>query len=243
MNSEEEKTTYVPTTPFEYISHQIPKKALMFWILSIAGTIGSLGLAGTTIIIMGRTDIITILISIVQVIISLVFVLQATLIFKYSLKKGDKIILREHRGGIFSFDKVKQNQKIYFDPKDPTTEPTILWNGTGTEPQTGAKVILLKEGAKANENINLFVAETDWSKNLASMVRAKTFADIAETELLNGQTMFGLKWQDLLLIIIGLLVLGSIIVTVGMVPGMVSDQVIKKMLEGALQTAIGSIIK
>ena len=228
-------------TPLEYLAFKIPRKALAFLILGLGGAIGAIGLAGINLFILNRMDLITILMQTIQVIISLIFLLQAVLIYQNVIKRGEKIIIREHRGGIITFDKQGLNKKIRFNKKDPTTEPTILWNGTGIEKQSGAQVILLKEGSKSNENINLCVAETDWTKNLAAMVRAKTFADIAESELLNTKTLLGLKWQDVLLIITGLLVLIVIVVQVGITPGAVTDEVMKQ-IPGALTNAVKSIV-
>lgn len=229
------------TTPLEYIAFQIPRRALSFLILATAGVLGMLGLIFVNYFIIGITDIVTTLVFIIQGVISIIFFLQAFLIYKNTIKKGDNIILREQRGGLFTFDKQSLRKKILFNKKDPTTEPTILWNGTAIEPQSGAKVILLKEGSKSNENINLCVTETDWTKNLASMVRAKTFADIAESELLNTQTLFGLKWQDILLIIIGLITIVLVILIIGVNPGMVADEVIKQ-IPGTITNAVKSIV-
>jgi len=229
-------------TPLEYIANQIPRKALSFLILAFAGVIGIIGVSGINYFIIGNTTFISTLIAIIEIIISLIFLLQAGLIYKSVIKRGDNILIREHRGGIMSFDKIPRRKEIRFDPKDPTTAPTILWNGTATEKQSGAKVILLKEGSKSNENINLCVSETDWTKNLAAMVRAKTFADIAESDLLNTPSIFGLKWQDMALIIMGLLLLAIVVIQIGVVPSMVSDEVIKNLLGGPIQNALKSVV-
>ena len=110
------------------------------------------------------------------------------------------------------------------------------------EKNSGAKVLLLKEGNKSNENINLCVPETEWSKNLASMVRAKTFADLAESELLNTKSLFGLKWQDFVLIILVVFALIIIVIQVGLTPAMVSEAIIKKLSDGTLQGIIQSVL-
>jgi len=141
-----------------------------------------------------------------------------------------------------TFDKQSIRKKIFFDKKDPSTEITVLWNGTAIEKQSGAKIIMIKEGSKSNENINLCVSETDWNKNLGAMVRAKTFADITETEYLNGQTLLGLKWQDIAIILVTLLTVGIIIILLGITPDMVATAVNENLMNGTLQNAIKSVI-
>lgn len=229
-------------TPLEYLAYKIPRKAFALVLLAIGGTIGTIGLALITIFLLGQTNPINILIQLIQITLSILFLLIATIIHQNSIKRGDNIIIREHRGGVMTFDKQNINKKIYFDNKDPSTEITVLWNGTAIEKQSGAKIVLIKEGSKSNENINLCVSETDWSKNLGAMVRAKTFADLAESELLNTQTLFGLKWQDIALIITALLSLIIIGVLLGVTPDMVAKQVTDQLLDGTLQHAVQSVI-
>lgn len=228
---EQQTEKEIKSTPLEYIAFKIPRKALSFVILSIAGTIGTIGLTGINIFILNQTDIISTITYTTLIIISLIFLLQTTLIYKNTIKKGDRIIIREHRGAILSFDKQPFHKKILFNKKDPTTEPTILWNGTATEEQSGAKIIYLKEGATTNTNINLSVPESDWSKNMASMVKLKTYADIAETEYLDNKTILGLKWQDILLIIILLLMFAIIIIQVGIVPDLIVDAIKQPIID------------
>jgi len=229
-------------TPFEYIAGQIPRRALSFLILATAGLIGMLGLIFVNYFIIGTTDIVTTLVYAIQGIIAIIFFFQAFLIFKYVLKKGEMAIVREHRGGIISFDKHPLTKPLRFNKKDPSSEITILWNGSGTEKQSGSRVLLLKEGNKANENINLCVPETEWSKNLASMVKAKTFADIAEAELLNQKSLLGIKWQDLVLILIAVFVIIAIVIQIGLVPELTAGSVIDALNGGALQNVLKSIV-
>jgi len=118
-----------------------------------------------------------------------------------------------------------------------------LWSGAGTAEHSGAKVLLVSEGSAANENMNLCVAESDWTKNLSSMVRAKTYADIAESELLENKGLFGLKWQDLVLIIIALISLVTAGILIGLTPDMVTENVMEALNSGALQHAIQSVVK
>jgi len=141
-----------------------------------------------------------------------------------------------------TFDKQNLRKKVFFDKKDPSTEITVLWNGTAIEKQSGSKIVLIKEGSKSNENLNLCVSETDWNKNLGAMVRAKTFADIAENDLLNTQTLLGLKWQDFALILMSLLTVGIIIILLGVTPDMVAEAVKSELMNGTLQNAIHSIV-
>jgi len=229
-------------TPLEYIAYNLPRKSFSLVLLSLGGTIGAIGLAFISIFFLNQSSQINILVQAIQIAIAILFLLVATIIHKNAIKRGEHIIVREHRGGVITFDKQNLNKKVYFDKKDPSTEITVLWNGTAIEKQSGSKVILIKEGSKSNENINLCVSETDWSKNLGAMVRAKTFADIAEAELLNTATLFGLKWQDIALILIGLLVIGLFIVLLGVLPDMVSGTVTDNLLNGTLQHAIQSVV-
>jgi hypothetical protein len=232
-----------PTTiPFEYIATQIPRKSWVFLGIALAGTLGSIGIAVVNIFMLGNNDLTSILYMLVQVAISIAFLSQASLIYHNTLKKGENIIFKKHRGAIVSFAKANQTDKIFFDKKDPTTEVTVLWNGTATERNSGARVIQITEGMATNDNINLSVAESDWQKNLKAMVRAKSFADIAEQELLTTQGgIMGMKWQDLALIIIALLVFGTLITLMFITPGATSD-IISKLIDTALQKAVSSTL-
>lgn len=229
-------------TPYEYIAGQLPKQSFKLMLISLAGVIGMLGLSGISYFILNKTDLVNTLIMVIESIISIVFFIQALIIYQNSIKKDEMIVLREHRGGIFSFDKQKLTKPVLFDKNDPTSIITVLWNGSGMEKNSGAKVLLLKEGNKSNENINLCVPETEWSKNLASMVRAKTFADLAESELLNTKSLFGLKWQDFVLIFLVVFALIIIVIQVGLTPAMVSEAIIKKLSDGTLQGIIQSVL-
>ena len=228
--------------PLELLAFKLPRKAFALMLLAVGGAIGTVGLALITIFLLGQTGQINVLVQMIQIALSILFLVIASLIYQNSIKRGDNIIIREHRGGVMTFDKQNINKKIYFDNKDPSTEVTVLWNGTAIEKQSGAKIVLIKEGEKSNENINLCVSSTDWSKNLGAMVRAKTFADIAENELLNTQTLFGLKWQDVAIIIIAILTVGIIIIQLGVSPDMIAKAVTQKLAEGTLQHAFQSVI-
>jgi len=242
-NDTEDNYPHIPiNSPLEYIAYKLPRKSFALLLLTMGGTIGTVGLALITIFLLGQNNQINILIQGIQVSLSILFLIVATIIHQNTIKRGENIIIREHRGGVMTFDKQNINKKIYFDNKDPSSEITVLWNGTAIEKQSGAKIVLIKEGSKSNENINLCVSETDWSKNLGAMVRAKTFADIAENELLNTQTLFGLKWQDIALILTALLSLVIIGVLLGVTPDMVAKQVTERLLDGTLQHAVQSVV-
>jgi hypothetical protein len=118
----------------------------------------------------------------------------------------------------------------------------VIWNGTAMEKQSGVRIVQVSEGSKTNENINLSVPESDWAKNLASMVRLKTFADQAEDDLFNNKSILGLKWQDIAIILITLLTVGVIIILLGVTPDMVATAVNENLLNGTLQNAVKSII-
>jgi len=229
-------------TPLELLAYKLPRKSFAILLLAMGGAIGTVGLALITIFLLGQTGQINILVQGIQVALSILFLVIATIIHQNSIKRGDNIIIREHRGGVMTFDKQNINKKIYFDNKDPSSEVTVLWNGTAIEKQSGAKIVLIKEGSKSNENINLCVSETDWSKNLGAMVRAKTFADIAENELLNTQTLLGMKWTDLLLIATIILVIIVLIVQLVVTPEMVADTVTEKLSSGVLQKIVQSVL-
>jgi len=88
----------------------------------------------------------------------------------------------------------KVGKKIFFDKKDKTTDVKILWNGAGTAQHSGAKVLLLKEGSASNTNINLCVAESDWTKNLSSMVKSKNICRLS-WKWITRNKRFNLAWN------------------------------------------------
>lgn len=229
-------------TPLEYIAFKLPRMALPMLLTTGALTLGTIGIVIINYFFIGHNDFTSWLLYIIQIVISLVFLFQAFLIYGNTIKRNDIIIQRLHRGGIITFDKQHINKKVEFDPRDITTEISVLWNGAALEKQSGAKVLQLKEGNKSNENINLCVPESDWSKNLKSMVRLKTFADLAEEDLLNNKNLLGLKWQDLALILIAILIIIGIIINIGIVPNITTDTIIKALKDGVLQNIISSVM-
>ena len=230
-------------TPLEYIAFNLPRKAFSLVLLALGGIIGAVGLAFISIFFLNQTSQINLLMQAIQIAIACLFLFLAFLIYKNTIKRGEHIIIREHRGGVITFDKQNLRKKIMFNKKDPTSEITVLWNGTAIEKQSGSKIVLIKEGSKSNENINLCVSETDWNKNLSAMVRAKTFADLAEDELINTQTLFGLKWQDIAIILLSIFSVIIIVILLGITPDMVATTVTDNLMNGTLQNAINSIVQ
>jgi hypothetical protein len=229
-------------TPLELLAFKIPRKSFALVLLALGGTIGSIGLTTISLLFLKETSQISFLVQAIQIILSILFLIISIIIYQNSIKRTDKIVIRKHRGGVMTFDKEPLQKQLYFDKKDPTTEVTVIWNGTAMDKQSGVRIVQISEGSKTNENINLSVPESDWAKNLASMVRLKTFADQAEDELFNNQVMFGLKWQDIAIILIVLLAVGIVIILLGVTPDMVSKAVSKSLFDGTLQNAVKSVI-
>jgi len=237
------KITLKKGSPIEYLAYNMPKQALLILALGLIALIAPIGLVLIQYLQLNALPPTTELIPLLgYIVIGLVFFIQALIVYKNVIKRGENILIKEMRGGQIIFDKVKVGKKILFNKKDKTTEIKILWNGAGTAQHSGAKVLLLKEGSASNTNINLCVAESDWTKNLSSMVRAKTFADLAESELLETKGLLGMKWQDLLLIVAVVGVIGIAFMLIGLTPDMVSEKVIESLSGGALQNVISSVI-
>jgi len=229
------------STPLEYLQGALPKQAITILILGLISIIAPIGLLGIQYLILGM-EFIDLIPGMGYLIMGFIFFSLSVIIYKSVIKKGDIILTKKVRGGLVVFDKIKYGKKILFNRKDPTTELKILWSGAGTAEHSGAKVLLVSEGSAANENMNLCVAESDWTKNLSSMVRAKTYADIAESELLENKGLFGLKWQDIALIIIALISLVTAGILIGLTPDMVTENVMEALNSGALQHAIQSVV-
>jgi len=221
----------------------MPKQALLILALGLIALIAPIGLVLIQYLQLNALPPTTELIPLLgYIVIGLVFFIQALIVYKNVIKRGENILIKEMRGGQIIFDKVKVGKKILFNKKDKTTEIKIPMERAGTAQHSGAKVLLLKEGSASNTNINLCVAESDWTKNLSSMVRAKTFADLAESELLETKGLLGMKWQDLLLIVAVVGVIGIAFMLIGLTPDMVSEKVIESLSGGALQNVISSVI-
>ena len=231
----------ISSTPLEYLAYGLPKQALTILLLGLISLIAPIGLFLIQFAFM-KSTINELIPSMGYIIIGLIFFLIAIIIYKNVIKKGEVALMKEMRGGQIIFDKTKYGKKIMFNKHDKTTELKILWNGAGTLPYSGAKILKIKEGSASNDNLNLCVSESDWIKNLSSMVRAKTFADLAESELLENKGLFGMKWQDLALIFTILLLVVSIGVNIGLIPDMVKDSVMEALTNGTLQNVIKSVM-
>jgi len=229
------------STPLEYLQGQLPRQAITILILGLISLITPIGLLGIQLFILGL-DFMEVLPGIGYLIMGIVFSSISIIIFKAVIKKGDIVLIKHVRGGLTLFDKIKYGKPILFNRNDLSTKLTIIWSGAGTAIDSGAKVLSIKEGNASNENINLCVAETDWNKNLSSMVKAKTYADLAESELLENKGMFGLKWQDLALIGIILLTIIAIGINIGLLPDQITKSIVEALNDGVLQRAIQSVV-
>lgn len=228
-------------TPLEYLAYNIPKQAITILILGIISIIAPIGLLGIQFLFLGMqfTDLIP---SLGYLLMGAVYFGLSLIIYKSVIKKGEVALMKKVRGGLILFDKVKYGKKIYFNKNDPSTQITTIWSGAGTLEYSGAKILQLKEGSTSNENINLCVAESDWTKNLSSMVKLKTYADLAESELLENKGLLNMKWQDMVLIIIALIGMVTIGVLIGLTPSMISEAVMDSLSSGTLQNIVQSVI-
>ena len=231
----------ISATPLEYLAYGLPKQSLTILLLGLISLIAPIGLLFIQLFFM-ETTIQTLIPTASYLIIGLVFFTMSIIIYKNVIKKGEVVLQKEMRGGQIIFDKIKYGKKILFNRHDKTTEIITLWNGAGTLPYSGAKILKIKEGSASNDNLNLCVSESDWTRNLSSMVRAKTFADLAESELLENKGLFGMKWQDLMLILIGLVLIVSIFINIGLLPDIIKDSVMEALTGGALQNVIKNVM-
>lgn len=160
-----------------------------------------------------------------------------------SLKRNDTIVIRKFKSaaGTISRANLKGKSKILFDPKDKASEVTLSWIGSITDPISGCKIIQITEGKHINDNLNSQVSESEWDKDISKLTKAKSVADLAEAELFN-QGFMGLTWQDLLLIVTALLVIGVLIYLVMGVPNSVAQETVKQLVNGAIQQAMAGIV-
>jgi len=229
------------STPIEYLQGQLPRQAITILILGLISLIAPIGLLGIQLFIL-QMEFMSVLPGLGYLLMGIVFCSISVIIFKAVIKKGDIILIKHVRGGLTLFDKIKYGKPILFNRNNPSTKITTIWSGAGTANDSGAKVLSIKEGNASNDNINLCVAETDWNKNLSSMVKAKTYADLAESELLENKGMFGMKWQDLALIAIVLLIIISVFINIGLLPDQITKTVVEALNSGILQHAIQSVV-
>jgi hypothetical protein len=168
----------------------------------------------------------------------LLFLITAT-----SLKRNDVIVIRKFRSaaGTISRINLQGKSKILFDPKDKTSEVTIYWPGAITDSVSGCKIIQLSEGKHINDNLNSQVSESEWDKDISKLTKAKSVADLAEAELFN-QGFFGLAWQDIVLVVTALLVIGVLIYLIVVAPGSVAQETVNQLVNGAIQQAVAGIV-
>lgn len=181
--------------------------------------------------------------SLVTTILALMCFIILMLITNSSLKKNDLIIIRKYRDSSGKISKTKYDGKseIFFDPRDPSSKVAISWVGSITDKTSGCKIIQLTEGKHINDNLNSQVSESEWDKDVAKLTKAKSVADLAEAELFN-QGFMGLTWQDLLLIVTALLVIGVLLYLVLGVPNSVAQETVKQLVNGAIQQAMAGIV-
>lgn len=162
---------------------------------------------------------------------------------KSTTKRNDTIVIRKYTNGAgtISTTNLNNNSSILFDPKDPTSMVQISWAGAITDLVTKNKIIQISEGKRINDPLNMQVTEGEWDKDVAKLTKAKSVADLAEAELFN-QGMFGLKWQDIVLVVIGLVALGTLGYLIVGTPGAVAKETIEGLLGGALQQAIAGVV-
>ena len=170
---------------------------------------------------------------------SLIVFVLIFLITSTSLKRGDLIIIRKFRSGSGTISRLnlKGKSELLFDKKDIGSKVLISWAGAITDPISGCKIIQISEGHPTNDNLNSQVTESEWDKDVARLTKAKSVADLAEAELFN-QGLFGLKWQDIVLVIIGILCLAIMGYLIMGAPEAIAKKTIEGLMNGTIQTAI-----
>jgi hypothetical protein len=164
----------------------------------------------------------------------LIFIITGT-----SLKRGDLIVIRKFRSGSGTISRLNLRGKssLLFDKKDPASNVLISWAGAITDPISGCKIIQISEGHPTNDNLNSQVTESEWDKDVSRLTKAKSIADLAEAELFN-QGLFGLSWQDLVLVAIALLCLVIIVLLIMVMPDEVAKKTLEGLLNGSLQNSV-----
>jgi len=136
---------------------------------------------------------------------------------------------------------LKNKSTILFDPRDATSIVQISWSGAITDLTTKNKIIQISEGKRINDSLNMQVTEGEWDKDVAKLTKAKSVADLAEAELFN-QTMFGLKWQDIVLVVTALLIIATLGWLIMANPSAVAKETVKQLVNGTIQQAIAGVI-
>lgn len=165
------------------------------------------------------------------------------MITKTSLKKNDVIVIRKFRSGsgVISRINLKGKSELLFDKKDPISKVLISWAGAITDVISGCRMIQITEGHPTNDNLNSQVTESEWDKDVSRLTKAKSVADLAEAELFN-QGLFGLKWQDLCLIIIVIMCLGIIGYLIMGAPDAIAKKTIEGLMNGQIQQALSQAL-
>jgi hypothetical protein len=168
----------------------------------------------------------------------LIFLIAST-----SLKKNDLIVIRKFRSGAGTISRtnIRGLSEIYFNKRDLTSKVSIAWSGAITDVVSGCKIIQISEGHPTNDNLNAQVSESEWDKDVARLTKAKSVADLAEAELFN-QGLLGLKWQDLVLIMLVILSLAIIGYLIMGAPDAIAKKTIEGLMNGTIQQAIGQTL-
>lgn len=162
---------------------------------------------------------------------------------KSTTKRNDTIVIRKYTNGAGTVSTTNLNNKssILFDPKDSTSMVQISWAGAITDLVSKNKIIQISEGKRINDPLNMQVTEGEWDKDVAKLTKAKSVADLAEAELFN-QGFMGLTWQDIVLIVTALLVIGVLIYLVMVAPDSIAQETVKQLVNGAIQQAVAGIV-
>ena len=161
-----------------------------------------------------------------------------------TLKRNDLIVIRKFRAGSGTISKtnLKGKSTILFDKKDHASKVLISWAGAITDTISGCKIIQISEGHPTNDNLNQQVTESEWDKDVSRLTKAKSVADLAEAELFN-QGLLGLKWQDLLLIIIAIIGAIALIYLIAGSPDQIAKKTIEGLMNGNIQNAVTTSIQ
>jgi len=169
----------------------------------------------------------------------LIFIITGT-----SLKRGDLIVIRKFRSGSGTISRLNLRGKsnLLFDKKDPASNVLISWAGAITDPISGCKIIQISEGHPTNDNLNSQVTESEWDKDVSRLTKAKSIADLAEAELFNAG-LFGLKWQDIVLVVIGIICLAIMGYLLMGAPDAIAKKTIESLLNGTLQNGVQTAVQ
>ncbi|MEI7961177.1 MAG: hypothetical protein WCI04_02475 [archaeon] len=181
--------------------------------------------------------------AIITTIIALLILIMTFTIVATTLKRNNLIVIRKYRAGSgkISQTNLKGKSSILFDKKDPSSRVLISWAGAITDTTSGCKIIQISEGHPTNDNLNQQVSESEWDKDVSRLTKAKSVADLAEAELFN-QGLLGLKWQDLVLIIIGIIAIITLIYLIAGSPDQIAKKTVESLMNGNIQKAVSEAI-